>query len=111
MQYGGYITVTSQGTDDVFRVPYAGFIGDYQSIEVLGASLFGVFPALGVTDDGQDFGLVPEGWVYTMEGFDVPNVLLHLQHQARRLVGRRVRRSTRRGGSAGPSGVLHGLRG
>ncbi|MGI9648793.1 MAG: S8 family serine peptidase [Acidimicrobiia bacterium] len=85
VQYGGYITV--DGGSELYRVPYAGFVGDYQSIEVLGASVFGVFPALGVTDDGENFGLVPPGWTYSMEGYDVPNILLHLQHQSRLLVG------------------------
>ena len=33
--YGGYITFTPQDDGQVYRVPYTGFKGDYQSIEVL----------------------------------------------------------------------------
>ena len=33
--YGGYIVFTPQGGGQVYRVPYAGFKGDYQSIQVL----------------------------------------------------------------------------
>lgn len=33
--YGGYITFTPQGSGQLYRVPYAGFKGDYQSIQVL----------------------------------------------------------------------------
>jgi len=83
VQYGGWITLTPNDGSDVLRVPYAGFIGDYQSLEVLTPGAFDVFPTMGWTPDGSDFWLVPEGFVYTMEGFDVPNVLLHLHHQSR----------------------------
>ena len=40
--YGGYIEFTPQGGGQEYRVPYAGFKGDYQSIQVLslGAVLF-----------------------------------------------------------------------
>lgn len=33
--YGGYVKFTPQGGGQVYRVPYAGFKGDYQSIQVL----------------------------------------------------------------------------
>ena len=33
-QYGGYIVFTPQGGGQVFRVPFAGFVGDYQGIQV-----------------------------------------------------------------------------
>ncbi len=85
VQYGGWITVMPDDGSDVLRVPYGGFLGDYQSLEVLTPGSFGVFPSMGVTADGNLFGLVPDGWVYSMEGFDVPNVLLHLHHQSRML--------------------------
>jgi minor extracellular serine protease Vpr len=86
VQYGGWITITPDDGSDLLRVPYAGFIGDYQQLEVLTPSAFGVFPALGVTGDGINFGLMPVDYVYTMEGFDVPNILLHLHHQSRQMV-------------------------
>ena len=34
-QYGGYIVFTPEGGGQVYRVPFAGFVGDYQSIQVL----------------------------------------------------------------------------
>lgn len=34
-QYGGYIVLTPQGEGQTYRVPYAGFIGDYQTVQVL----------------------------------------------------------------------------
>ena len=34
-QYGGYITLTPQGGGNALSVPYAGFIGDYQTVPVL----------------------------------------------------------------------------
>jgi subtilisin family serine protease len=86
VQYGGWITVTPDDDSDILRVPYSGFIGDYQQLEVLTPSAFGVFPALGVTSDGNNFGLAAEGHVYTMEGFDVPNLLLHMHHQSRQMI-------------------------
>ena len=33
--YGGYIEFTPQGGEQEYRVPYAGFKGDYQSIQAL----------------------------------------------------------------------------
>ena len=35
---GGYIVFTPQGGGPVYRVPFAGFVGDYQAIQVLGAN-------------------------------------------------------------------------
>ena len=35
--YGGYIVLTPAGGGQVLRVPYAGFKGDYQAIQVLDA--------------------------------------------------------------------------
>ena len=81
--YGGYIVFTPQGGGQVYRVPFAGYIGDYQSIEVLTPGAFGVFPSLGWTPDGETFYLVPPGFSYSMEGYDVPHFLVHLAHQSR----------------------------
>ena len=36
-QYGGYIVFTPQGDGQVYRVPFAGFVGDYQGITMLTA--------------------------------------------------------------------------
>ena len=44
-QYGGYIVLTRQSDGQVFRVPYAGFLGDYQSIVAMPSRA--PFPAIG----------------------------------------------------------------
>jgi minor extracellular serine protease Vpr len=81
-QYGGYIVFTPQGGGQVYRVPFAGFIGDYQSKQVLTSGGFG-FPVLGWSPDGVNFGFAGAGDVFTMQGFDVPFFLIHFDHQSR----------------------------
>lgn len=81
-QYGGYIVFTPQGGGQVYRVPFAGFIGDYQSKQVLTSGGSG-FPALGWTPNGSAFGFASPGDVFTMQGFDIPFFLVHLDHQSR----------------------------
>jgi minor extracellular serine protease Vpr len=83
-QYGGYIVFTPQGDGPVYRVPFAGFVGDYQGIQVLTSGGFG-FPALGWSPDGMNFGFAGEGDVFTLVGYDIPYVLVHLDHQSSRL--------------------------
>ena len=80
--YGGYIVFTPQGGGQVYRVPYAGYIGDYQSIQVLLPRAWD-FPRLGWTPNGVNFGFSPPGDVFTMQGFDIPYFLVHLAHQSR----------------------------
>ena len=79
--YGGYIVFTPQGGGQVYRVPYAGYIGDYQSIQVLAPGAGG-WPQLGFFD-GDDFVVAAPGRVFTMEGYDIPYFLVHLAHQSR----------------------------
>jgi hypothetical protein len=81
-QYGGYIVFTPQDGGQVYRVPYAGFVGDYQGIQVLTDGGYG-FPVLGWTPDGVNFGFAAEGDVFTMQGFDIPYFLVHFEHQPR----------------------------
>jgi minor extracellular serine protease Vpr len=80
--YGGYITVT--GATDTIRVPYSGFKGDYQSIQVLTPTASGL-PLLSRT--GAASGKVPPASsTFTMaDAANMPKVLVHLDHQARRL--------------------------
>ena len=70
--YGGYIVFTPQDGGQVYRVPYAGFIGDYQDLPVLTANPYGLPWLMG-------------GPVYTMEGGDYPEFWVNLGHQVRRL--------------------------
>lgn len=85
-QYGGYLVFTPAGGGDALRVPYAGYVGDYQARQVL-VPTANNFPRLGVTSNGSSFGLIPPGmtYSYSMEGFDIPYILVHLDHHARLL--------------------------
>ena len=67
--YGGYITLTPKDGGQVYRVPYAGFVGDYQALPVLGANPYGL-PFMLESLDGD--------WVYTMEGGDYPEIWANL---------------------------------
>jgi len=77
--YGGYIVVTPDQGGAELRVPYAGFKGDYQSIQVLKptATIYGQVPAL-----VNRYGLVSSG-PFTMVNYDYPIVLFHVNHPAR----------------------------
>lgn len=84
-QYGGYIVLTPQGGGQVYRVPFAGFVGDYQAIEVLAPTTHG-FPWLAVLYGGSYYKLSElYDWTYTMVGTDVPFVLAHFDHQSQLL--------------------------
>lgn len=80
-QYGGYVVLTPQGDGQTYRVPYAGFVGDYQTVPVLTPGVNG-FPWLAQLI-GTTYNNRPDGQAYTMEGDDVPYFLVHLDHQSR----------------------------
>ena len=83
-QYGGWIVLTRQSDGQVFRVPYAGFAGDYQSIVAM--PVRGVFPAIGKETAINTFSLAAPTEVWTLQSMnEIPNVLLHFDHQVRRL--------------------------
>jgi minor extracellular serine protease Vpr len=79
-QYGGYIVISGNG--ETYRVPYAGFKGDYQSILVLNpaASSFGN-PIL---RSSLTFG-ESEPVTFNPDDGEVAWILVHLDHQVRRL--------------------------
>ncbi len=79
-QYGGYLVFTPQGGGQVYRVPFAGFVGDYQGIQMLTPTANG-FPRLGWTPDGVNFGFAFAGDTFTLQGFDMPYILIHFDHQ------------------------------
>jgi hypothetical protein len=81
--FGGYITLTPDDGGTVLRVPYAGYNGDYQEIPVLTPTPFG-FPWLAKLI-GTSFFNQPGGASFTLQGNDVPFILVHLDHQPRRL--------------------------
>jgi minor extracellular serine protease Vpr len=103
--YGGYVRLTPQGGGAPLRVPYAGFTGDYQTIQVLapGACTFpGIFKAGGQTTCAAGPPAVNlNGWTRQAAGatYDVgdrpdrPIVLFHLAHQSERLEIRAVNAS------------------
>lgn len=78
--YGGYLVFTSD-LGSTLRVPYSGFKGDYQAVQVLKPTSNG-FPWL-ARIVGPSYAKQVEGVTYTMQGGDIPFVLAHLDHQAR----------------------------
>jgi subtilisin family serine protease len=72
--YGGYIVFTPQGGGQTYRVPYAGFVGDYQALPVLTANPFGLPWLIG-------------GPIFTMEGGDIPVFWTNFGHPVRRVRG------------------------
>jgi subtilisin family serine protease len=88
--YGGWVTFTAPGATTL-HVPFAGMVGDYQSVKVLtGDGL----PTL-AQYQGGDCAPVPGSTVFTMVGNDLPCVMLHLDYPVSNLridifkVGRR----------------------
>lgn len=82
--YGGYVVATPQGGGDAVRVPFAGFKGDYQSIQVLSSGGSG-FPWLAQLVGTSYQNRNTTGATYTMAGSDIAYFLLHLDHHARKI--------------------------
>lgn len=78
--YGGYVVLTPQGGGQPLRVPYAGFKGDYQAIQVLKPTPAG-FPWLAKLTNGNLFNQ-PAGASYSLVGADIPFFLMHLDHHS-----------------------------
>jgi len=90
--YDGYVVLTPRGGGQVLRVPYVGFKGDYQSIQVLTNANCGLPALFQLSATGSDSCLGgginrigAAGATYTLQGSDVPILLYHLNHQARKL--------------------------
>ncbi|HSJ75459.1 MAG TPA: Fn3-like domain-containing protein, partial [Gemmatimonadales bacterium] len=82
--YGGYLVLTPQGGGREVSVPYAGFKGDYQSIQVLTPTANN-FPWLAKVSAGSLFNQA-NGATFTMQGDDIPYFVIHFEHQSRELV-------------------------
>jgi minor extracellular serine protease Vpr len=93
--YGGYLVFTPQGGGQTYRVPYTGFKGDYQSIQVLNPTSVG-FPLVARATaclrvvEGEcilgNYILPPAGYVFDLTSiFEQPSFLVHFDHQVRRL--------------------------
>ncbi len=85
--YGGYLVLTASGADAAtYRVPYAGFKGDYQAIVAMPTG-----PV--VAKRNAPFEKAPQTYVtaganeiWTLASPDeIPNVLIHFDHQVRYL--------------------------
>ena len=108
--YGGYITITG---DQTYRLPYAGFRGDYQSLQVLarGGCDAVAFPAI-FRQGGEtvcraatataaaiklDVAYTPQadGATFNVEErTDRPVIIYHRAHQSRRLEIRAINQTT-----------------
>ena len=85
-QYGGYVVLSPQGGGQTYRVPFAGFVGDYQSLVVLQPTSL-EFPWLARLDGGSFWRLpsTTHSSTFTLAGNDRPYFLFHLAHQSRKL--------------------------
>jgi minor extracellular serine protease Vpr len=84
-QYGGYLVFTPQGEGQTLRVPYAGYVGDYQARAALTAG-GSAFPWIARLSAGSYFKVNgPADWSFSMQGNDIPFVLVHLDHQVRHM--------------------------
>jgi subtilisin family serine protease len=85
-QYGGYIYLTPSVGDLTLTIPFAGFVGDYQSIPVLNNNAYGL-PWLVLLYDDEYYKLTdPTDWTFTMEGYDIPRFLVNFHHQSQKMV-------------------------
>ena len=82
--FGGYIVLTPNDGSPVLRVPYAGYTGDYQTIQALTPTPAG-FPWLATIGPRGVLINQPDGATFTLEGDDVPVIVYHLDHQVREL--------------------------
>ena len=81
--YGGYLVMTPNDGSAVLRVPFAGYVGDYQARQVLVPTPNG-FPWLAKLDGGSYFNQAA-GATYSMVGNDIPFFLIHFDHQSRKV--------------------------
>jgi len=79
-QYGGYLVFTPTDNSQTYRVPYAGYVGDYQAIPTLTPTANG-FPWLAQLDN-DSLVKCTQACTFTMQGDDVPYIPFHLEHHA-----------------------------
>jgi minor extracellular serine protease Vpr len=95
--YGGYLTFVAPTGGQTLRVPYAGFVGDYQSIQAIQGGGCGL-PALAHFGSAADsitcdtgnpaiagFTAARDGGTWTQPKKDPVVLLWHLQHQVQQL--------------------------
>lgn len=82
-QYGGHLTFNADDGSGVLRVPFAGFVGDYQDLVALDPGPFEL-PWLARLE-GENFINEPDGATFTMKGDDIAHLLYHIAHPASRV--------------------------
>lgn len=82
--FGGYVVVTPDDAGQDVRVPFAGFKGDYQSLQIF-VPTGNNFPRLGKQVAPGSFQIPVGPLTYTLQGLDQVFVLVHLEHQSARL--------------------------
>ena len=85
--YGGYLVFTDHANPgSVYRVPYAGFKGDYQSIVAMPTGPVVAKRNAPFEKAQQTYAAAAANEVWTLASPDeVPNVLIHFDHQVRLL--------------------------
>jgi minor extracellular serine protease Vpr len=83
-QYSGYLIFKPRLGGLTLRVPFAGYVGDYQAIKVLEPTANG-FPWLAKLT-GSGLENMPKGAPFAMVAGDTPYFVLHFEHQASRVV-------------------------
>jgi minor extracellular serine protease Vpr len=84
LTYGGYVVLTPAGGGAPYRVPFAGYKGDYQAVQPLDGFNGATLPWL-TKLTGGNFVNQPAGATYTLANGDVPYFLVHFNHQVRRV--------------------------
>jgi minor extracellular serine protease Vpr len=79
--YGGYIVIAPQGGGQDVKVPYAGFKGDYQSIQILVPTVNN-YPWLARLT-GANYVQAAANPTYTLVGNDIPFITAHFDHHVR----------------------------
>jgi hypothetical protein len=77
--FNGYLVATADPGGAVYRVPYAGFKGDYQSIQILRPTPAG-FPWLAKLAQTTIINQ-PNGATYSFVNGDIPYIVAHFDHQ------------------------------
>ena len=85
--YGGYLVLTASGADAAtYRVPYAGFKGDYQAIVAMPTGPVVAKRNAPFEKGPQTYVTAGANEIWTLASPDeIPNVLIHFDHQARYL--------------------------
>lgn len=88
LTYSGYAVLTDDANSKVYRVPFAGVTGDYQSVKILsnpqiaGATVPGL-PWMAYLANGN-YNRIATSRTFTMVNGDIPYFLMHFDHYVQR---------------------------